>query len=768
MSKTCSLDSKLVKWDFLSEKSEKVASKLFSKQSKKGDQGVRLVICDLQLAPGTEALNAASNKKDFFAAAGADGNIYLCSKGATRVESAIEAHTGAVLCLSWNSDSNLLASGGEDGQLKIWSRSGIFRHLLLKQDHPVLSLSWSSDNQTLAAASDRYIIIKSTAPGQQFATQWRAHEGSVTQVDWSAIVDKVASVGADHRYKLWTPRGDLLYSSSVHDHPLTSLSWSPDGRVFAVGSFNYVKVCDEQGWAHTASRPEVGSVYSMKWSHDGTQLAFAGANGAVLLGHLTGARYVWDKYNVFLTKEKQLTVFEDQPRCKLELPDRPTALKLAHNHMLVATPSQLLIYSCDSWQSPIVCDVPLGSSTILLVIAREEFLLVNSVLGAAVYSFTGQVLANLNIPQFSNRVENYPSPSLISLGSGIVALADRSVPGSVIIADSKSGKVVNSLKYPRPNAVASVLVSQVTTSLGVPLVAVLDKEQELWVSPSDHDDWKRVAMMVTCAMWHENCNFLAYVADDQLQVNFCPTLYFVDDELVPMAQLSKSDSRTSQSGLWKQQIIYFTGSQAMVRNSDGSLAAVNCSADLLILLENAISRRLWEKALKLCRFAKSNILWSMLAGEAIVAGELGSAEVAYAQLRLTTKVIQICHINSLASDQEKAAELALLCRKTLEAETILLNAQLYEQAVHLNIDLQNWTRALDLALRYGLDTSDLVSARVDFLRAANLEETDARYKNELLKYSRSVRDVVTRNGHSDEREDASHALNGSVDSFFDN
>jgi len=38
-----------------------------------------------------------------------------------------------------------------------------------------------------------------------------------------------------------------MYVSAAHDYPITAVSWSPDGDVFAVGSFNTLRLCDKTG-----------------------------------------------------------------------------------------------------------------------------------------------------------------------------------------------------------------------------------------------------------------------------------------------------------------------------------------------------------------------------------------------------------------------------------------------------------------------------------------------------------------------------------------
>lgn len=41
-----------------------------------------------------------------------------------------------------------------------------------------------------------------------------------------------------------------MFSSSSHDYPITSVSWAPQGNLFAVGAYNTVRLCDSAGVSH--------------------------------------------------------------------------------------------------------------------------------------------------------------------------------------------------------------------------------------------------------------------------------------------------------------------------------------------------------------------------------------------------------------------------------------------------------------------------------------------------------------------------------------
>ena len=73
------------------------------------------------------------------------GKLYICSKNG-KIEKTVEAHEGALLCIQWNYEGSAILSckflqsitfkykmkAGEDGQLKIWSRNGMLRSILIQ------------------------------------------------------------------------------------------------------------------------------------------------------------------------------------------------------------------------------------------------------------------------------------------------------------------------------------------------------------------------------------------------------------------------------------------------------------------------------------------------------------------------------------------------------------------------------------------------------------------------------------------------------------
>ena len=96
--------------------------------------------------------------------------------------------------------------------------------------------------------------------------------------------------------------------------------------MFAVGSFNTLRLCDKIGWSHSLEKPATGSIYKIAWSADGTQVSedttpmkrqirpylaiyfqVAGAcgNGHVIFAHVIEKRIEWKEYEATVTGERE-------------------------------------------------------------------------------------------------------------------------------------------------------------------------------------------------------------------------------------------------------------------------------------------------------------------------------------------------------------------------------------------------------------------------------------------------------------------------------
>ena len=103
-----------------------------------------------------------------------DGTIKLYNKNA-KLEKHITAdtHKKSIICLKWSYEGGALASSGQDGSLKIWSRNGNLRTNLVSSDKPIYSLVWSPESDAVLYCFDKFIALKPISANQQKNLQWK-------------------------------------------------------------------------------------------------------------------------------------------------------------------------------------------------------------------------------------------------------------------------------------------------------------------------------------------------------------------------------------------------------------------------------------------------------------------------------------------------------------------------------------------------------------------------------------------------------------------
>jgi WD40 repeat protein len=58
--------------------------------------------------------------------------------------------------------------------------------------------------------------------------------------------------------QVWDCFGRLLFQSEPLEYAVTAVAWSPDGELFAAGSFNALQLCDKTGWTHAKQTTDTG------------------------------------------------------------------------------------------------------------------------------------------------------------------------------------------------------------------------------------------------------------------------------------------------------------------------------------------------------------------------------------------------------------------------------------------------------------------------------------------------------------------------------
>ncbi|CAH8475410.1 unnamed protein product [Schistosoma turkestanicum] len=368
----------------------------------------------------TKQATKSSTGSEIFLLGATDGKCHIISKRG-RIERTSDAHQGAVLSAKWNFDGTSFATSGEDGQIKVWSRSGMLRSTLCQHSYPIYSISWGANSNVMFFSLDKQLVAQPLQANAK-PSAWKAHDGVILQVDWNMINDQLISASEDCKYKVWDSVGRLLHSSAPFEYPVTSVSWSPDGQLFAVGSYATVVLCDKLGWIHNLERTHTGSILSIKWSPDGNQIACAGGNGRIINGQVIERFLEWNGFEALVTDERTsvLQNLRNESIERLEFRDRISKISFSFNHFIVVTATQCYVYNIKNFNTPTIVDLKECSVTHIAQ-CQKYFALAD---GSSVYVYNYDVRLVCSLKHANIHAEQIYADSL-SISNDVIGIKDQ-------------------------------------------------------------------------------------------------------------------------------------------------------------------------------------------------------------------------------------------------------------------------------------------------------------------------------------------------------
>jgi WD40 repeat protein/serine/threonine protein kinase len=196
-------------------------------------------------------------------------------------------HRGVIRSLTYSPGGRLLASGGEDGTIRLRdSKDGRPLRILYGHDGGLWSVAWSPDGRYLASGGeDGTVRIWEAASGRQLRV-FQEHQGPVRAVAWSPDGGTICSGGVDRMLCFWQlPAGRRLAKIKVEQAVFT-VAWSPDDKHIALGGDGKtVEVRDAK-----TKKP----LQTLKHDDVVRHLAFSPQGNTIAAADFSGALRLWD------------------------------------------------------------------------------------------------------------------------------------------------------------------------------------------------------------------------------------------------------------------------------------------------------------------------------------------------------------------------------------------------------------------------------------------------------------------------------------------
>ena len=238
--------------------------------------------------------------------------VFRAGDGSTEFET--QAHDVVSAHLSWSSDGRLLATGANDGLVKLWDSTGWALKLsllnegniLLNGRSPIDALEFSPDGQRIAVATPSASLrLWATDSGEELfhwgnlgEAPYAPHRGQVRDIAFSPDGRHLITAGSDRSVKVWNAEnGTQAASYAGFLNSMNSVAWSSDGSRFAAAGQAGAAVVWDSATGREVSRSRGhmrGRVLSLSFATHVPRVVTSGSDGVVRVWHSGAGSNLFD------------------------------------------------------------------------------------------------------------------------------------------------------------------------------------------------------------------------------------------------------------------------------------------------------------------------------------------------------------------------------------------------------------------------------------------------------------------------------------------
>ena len=161
--------------------------------------------------------------------------VHLWAVPYEKSHATLKGHTKKINVLAFTPNGKMIASGSDDGTIRVWDTS-TGTQMLSIPSRKTNSLAFSEDGKILASSDPVNIQLWDVGTGTQLKSL-KAENDSVTVLAFSTDSDVLACGNRDGIIRLWDlSTGNELTTFKGHVDRINALSFSSDGKMLASGS----------------------------------------------------------------------------------------------------------------------------------------------------------------------------------------------------------------------------------------------------------------------------------------------------------------------------------------------------------------------------------------------------------------------------------------------------------------------------------------------------------------------------------------------------